>query len=80
MLNADGTLKNKESSHKEKKAHKAFAQLLSPRLSITRNSSRNSLRRTSPARRRRAIILITLPILTAILPEGVGQVAQRNYV
>jgi hypothetical protein len=29
MLNADGTLKNKESSHKEKKAHKAFAQLKS---------------------------------------------------
>jgi hypothetical protein len=79
--NADGTLKNKECSDgKEKIAHKAFAQLKSKTEYNEKLLIRNSLRRTSAVRRRGVILLMTLPILTAIPPEGMGRVAQRNYV
>jgi hypothetical protein len=77
--NADGTPKNKESSHKDKKAHKAFAQLKS-KTEYNKKLLKKLLKKTSPARRVRSVTLMTLPIQTVILLEGVGPVAQRNYM
>ena len=78
--NADGTLKNKEGSHdKEKKAHKAFIQLKS-KTEYNKKLLKKLLKKTSPARRVRSVTLMTLPIRTVILLEGVGPVAQRNYM
>jgi hypothetical protein len=77
--NADGTLKNKEGSHdKEKKAHKAFIQLKS-KTEYNKKLLKKLLKKDKSTRRR-AIVLMTLPIWTAILPERMGKVAQRNYM
>jgi hypothetical protein len=75
--NADGTPKNKEGSHgKEKKVHKAFAQLKSK----TEYNKKLLKKQPSPTRKRKASVLMTFPIPTVILLEGVGRVAQRIHM